>query len=252
MSWAWAFGLAFGVVGVAYRLRLLTWDGALSAIVVGASVFGIGGWQPSVLLVFFFFTSSLLPRALGRERATERRTLWQVLANGGVPVLAVWTAWLVPEWSERAWLAYTASLACATGDTWATEIGIRFGRDPRLITTGKRVLAGTSGGVSLAGTLGALLGSASIAVLGYALLGFSAGQLGWAFLSGFAGVMIDSLLGATVQACFVCVRCGKQTESPLHCGLPARLARGWRKLDNNGVNAFAMLFSGVIGCVMGR
>lgn len=248
----WAFGLAFGVVGIAYRLCLLTWGGALSAIVVGTSVFGVGGWQPSILLVFFFFTSSLLPRVLGRKRATERRTLWQVLANGGVPVFAVWIVWFMPEWSERAWLAYTASLACANGDTWATEIGIRFGRAPRLITTGRRVLACTSGGVSLAGTLGALLGCGTIAVLGYALLGFSMGQLGWTFLTGFVGVMVDSLLGATVQARFICARCGKQTESPVHCGLPARLVGGWRKLDNNGVNAFATLFSGVIGFVMGR
>lgn len=127
-------------------MRLLTRDGALGAVVVGASVFGLGGWQPSLLMVVFFFTSSLLPRVLGRARQSERRHFWQVMANGGTPTLAVWLAFLAPALAERAWLAYIASLACATGDTWATEIGMRFGRQPRLILTGAPVPPGTSGG----------------------------------------------------------------------------------------------------------
>lgn len=254
---AWAVNLVLGVLlagGVAwgaYRMRLLTRDGALGAVVVGASVFGLGGWQPSLLMVVFFFTSSLLPRVLGRSGQSERRNLWQVLANGGMPTLAVWLAFLAPAFAERAWLAYVASLACATGDTWATEIGIRYGRQPRLILTGAPVPPGTSGAVSLAGTLGALLGSGLIAGLGALGMGLSAAQFLWAWGAELAGVMLDSLLGASVQARFVCQRCQKRTESRVHCGVPAEWRSGWRWLDNNGVNALATLGAALTG-FMGR
>ncbi len=227
-------------------MRLLTRDGALGAVVVGASVFGLGGWQPSLLMVVFFFTSSLLPRVLGRARQSERRHFWQVMANGGTPTLAVWLAFLAPALAERAWLAYIASLACATGDTWATEIGMRFGRQPRLILTGAPVPPGTSGAVSLAGTLGALLGSGLIAGLGALGMGLLAGQLLWAWGAGMAGVVLDSLLGASVQARFICQKCQKRTESRVHCGMPAAWRSGWRWLDNNGVNALATLGAALV------
>ncbi len=254
---AWAVNLALGVLlasGVAwgaYRMRLLTRDGALGAAVVGASVFGLGGWQPSLLMVVFFFTSSLLPRVLGRSGQSERRNFWQVMANGGAPTLTVWLAFFAPALAERAWLAYIASLACATGDTWATEIGIRYGRQPRLILTGAPVPPGTSGAVSLAGTLGALLGSGLIAGLGALGMGLSAGRFLWVWGAALTGVMLDSLLGASVQARFECPQCQKLTESRLHCGVPAEWRSGWRWLDNNGVNALATLGAAMMGLIRG-
>lgn len=252
---AWAVNLVLGMLlasGVAwgaYRMRLLTHDGALGAVVVGASVFGLGGWQPSLLMVVFFFTSSLLPRVLGRSGQSERRNFWQVMANGGAPMLAVWLGFLAPALAERAWFACIASLACATGDTWATEMGMRYGRQPRLILTGAPVPPGTSGAVSLAGTVGALLGSGLIAGLGALTTGLSAGQFLWVWGAGLAGVMLDSLLGASVQARFVCRQCQKRTESRFHCGVPAEWRSGWRWLDNNGVNALATLGTAVAGFI---
>lgn len=251
VSWVWGLVLAGGVAWIAYRMRLLTWDGAIGAIAVGTSVFGVGGWQASGLLVFFFFSSSLLPQVLGRQRASEQRHLWQVLANGGVPTLTVWLAWLVPEWANRAWVAYTASLACATGDTWATEIGVRYGNRPRLITTGRPVPTGTSGGISMAGTLGALAGCGMLAGLGVGLLGLSWVQAGWALGSGFAGVMLDSLLGATVQARFVCSRCARPVETRQHCAVRTQFVSGWRWLDNHSVNALSTLASALSGMIGG-
>ncbi len=251
MNWLLALLLAGAVSLIAYRMRLLTSDGALSATVVGASLFGVGGIAGSVPLLMFFFTSSLLPKVLRRTGKGERRNWLQVVANGGAPTLCAWLAVFIPERAETAWLAYTASLACATGDTWATEIGTRFGRQPRLITTGQPVPSGTSGGVTLAGTLGGVAGTGLLNVVGMAVFGFGWGQGILCFAVGLSGVVLDSLLGATLQAKYRCERCGKIVETPRHCQTSARLTSGLRWLDNNGVNLLSTVWAGGVGLMVG-
>ncbi len=250
MNWLLALVLAGAVALIAYRMRLLTWDGALSATGVGASLFGIGGMTASVPLLVFFFTSSLLPKALGRAGKGERRNWLQVIANGGIPMLCAWLVVLMPERAETAWLAYTASLACATGDTWATEIGIRFGRQPRLITTGQPVPPGTSGGVTFAGTLGGLTGAGLLSTIAMAVFGFEAWQGALCFGVGLSGVVLDSLLGATLQAKYRCEHCGKTVETLYHCQTQVSLIHGLRWLDNNGVNLLSTAWAGVAGWVL--
>ncbi len=57
-------------------------------------------------------------------------------------------------------------MAAVTADTWATELGVLAAQPPRLITTGRRVAPGASGGVTPAGTLAALAGAGFIGVVG--------------------------------------------------------------------------------------
>jgi uncharacterized protein (TIGR00297 family) len=134
------------------------------------------------------------------------------------------------------------SLAAVNADTWATELGVLNPTQPRMITNlGKRVEKGTSGGVSLFGTLASLLGAAVIALPAVYLSPVGALPSESFFLislSGLAGSLFDSLLGATVQAMYYCPTDKKDTERhPLHtCGTQTVHIRGWKWLNNDWVN----------------
>ena len=87
--------LAGAVALGARRASMLTSGGAIAAAIVGTFTFGIGGLAPSMLLLTFFISSSLLSRQ-GSERKRSlaersakggKRDEWQVLANGAVPAL---------------------------------------------------------------------------------------------------------------------------------------------------------------------
>ncbi len=172
-------------------MRWLTRRGAAAALAVGlATIYGFG-WRGFVLLLAFFVSGSLLSKATTRN---ER----QVLANGGVAALAALAG---------SWLAFAGSLAAATADTWASEIGRHSRTPPRLITNGIRVPAGTDGGMTLLGTAGGIAGAGLIGALAVFLepraIGPGSAHPGWiaaiVAVAGLIGMVLDSLLGATVQ-----------------------------------------------------
>ncbi len=264
-----------GIAYLAYRARTLNRSGAVSAAVLGAIIFGLGGLPWAVLLLAFFISSSVLSRAFSlRKRSVDekyskgsRRDAGQVLANGGVAGLLVmlylvFSRWL-PAYAFLAWLAFTASLAAANADTWATELGILNPSPPVLITNGRRVEPGTSGGISLVGSLAALGGSALITGLAWLMQVFGTGPAAAAngnnpayllvLAAGLIGSFIDSFLGATIQAIYFCPSCRKETERhPLHtCGTPTVLKRGLPWLDNAWVNTACTLSAAALVMIIG-
>ncbi|MGI8589012.1 MAG: DUF92 domain-containing protein [Chloroflexia bacterium] len=256
---ALAAGLALSaaVGGAAYAAGSLTRDGVLGAALVGTATFAFGGAAWGLLLIVFFVSSSALSRVGLRSRRKQdaaeafakggRRDLGQVLANGGTAaLLAAVSAAAPPGWQPALFAACAGSLAAVTADTWGTELGVLSRSTPRLITTGRPVPPGTSGGVSGLGLGAALLGAGLIGFAAVALaVIFPAHGLrvtdtrlpAAALLGGLLGALADSLLGATVQAVMWCPVCGKQTERRVHsCGTPTLPLRGWAWVDNEAVN----------------
>ncbi len=248
--------LAVVVAVGAHTAGSLSRSGAAAAVIVGTLTFGIGGPLPAVLLLLFFFSSSVLSRVGGaRKRSVGiafskggRRDHGQVLANGALAALLSVGFGVT---GGPLWLAGLAgALAAVNADTWATELGVLAPQAPRRITTGERVPAGTSGAISLPGLLAALAGALLIGVPAGLVLG-SHVLIGAAALGGLAGSLFDSLLGATVQAIYTCPACNKETERyPVHgCGTPTVPLRGWRWLDNDGVNFAASLCGALVTAV---
>jgi uncharacterized protein (TIGR00297 family) len=193
-------GMAYSLVAavLAYWLRVLTRDGAAAAWGIGTVVFAWGGWPLAGLLVAFAGSSSGLTRwrAADKPHPEHRsgRTAGQVLANGAVAAgLAVGFGLGGGDWTVA---AFAGAAAAATADTWATEIGLASRARPRLITTGAVVPAGQSGAVSLPGTLGGVAGAGLIALLA---AWWTGAPWPWVWVGGVAGMVADSVLGATVE-----------------------------------------------------
>lgn len=275
--------LAFGYAS--FRLRLLSGSGAVAAALFAWLVL-VGGSLPYLLSgVGFFLISSLLSRwNRGRSTSAEaiaekghRRDAYQVAANGfaGALALAGAAAGLFGLDSPAPLVLWTGAFAAAAADTWATEIGTRFGGTPRLVTSGRAVPRGTSGGVSLAGLLGGAAGAAVVGALAVAgvwaigRFGLERGALGpdvvaetqtapadllvrfggIALAAGLAGSFVDSLLGATVQRRFRRAD-GALTEKPATDGVPNAPAGGWAWMTNDTVNLLATVAGALVALAL--
>jgi uncharacterized protein (TIGR00297 family) len=254
----YGFLLAVMVAFAAYRLHSLSRSGALAAALTGTVIFGLGGWQWAVILLTFFISSSLLSRLFTKRKSSlnekfykgGQRDAGQVLANGGIAALFAGLHFFLPS-APWPWVAFTASLAAVNADTWATELGVLNPTPPRLITTGRPVEKGTSGGISWGGTLAALAGAGLVAACAQLVRPGSGFLLMFSFttLAGFLGALFDSFLGATVQAIYTCPHCNKETERhPVHtCGTATTQIRGLKWLNNDLVNVGCALAGSLLG-----
>lgn len=252
--------LSAGISLFAYRRRSLSPSGVVGAVITGTTTFGLGGWAWGLALIFFFISSSALSHFRERDKAHiaddkfskgSQRDLGQVAANGGAATLLALAYGMThsPLLQQSLQAGYVGVLATATADTWATEIGVLSPHRPCLITTGRRVLPGTSGGVTPLGTATAALGALILGTV-FWLLQRCRTSLTFlpplALVSGLAGSISDSLLGATVQAMYYCPACDKETERHIHsCGTKTMLLRGLPWLNNDAVNFIATLCGGL-------
>ncbi len=248
-----AGALAFG----ARTLRALSFGGAVAALVVGTAAV-IAGWGWAILLIVFFIASTALSRfkrSVRDERIGsivekgDERDAFQVLANGGVFAAAALAA---AATGTVAWaMVAVGALAAAAADTWATEVGTVAGGLPRSIVSLRPLPAGTSGGITGAGTVASVAGAAAVAGVAY-LTGVTTVPAA-AFLGGVAGSLADSLVGATIQERRWCDGCSESTERRTHsCGRATRVVGGVPGARNDFVNVVCTLVGGVVAAVAAR
>ena len=258
------FILAILIASISYWLGFLSGSGALAACGLGTVVFGLGGLSWAVVLMGFFISSSVLSKLFKKTKLSfeekfsksSRRDLWQVWANGGVAGVFVIFHVVFPD-QVWPWLAFCGSLAAANADTWATELGVLSKSKPVSLISGKPLEPGSSGGVSWLGTGSALIAAFMIAILTILFWPSNLTQLTesstWLILvaissAGLLGSLVDSFLGASVQAMFYCPHCEKETEkNPIHsCGRETSYYKGWKWMNNDWVNTFCALTGGVV------
>ena len=265
-----------------YQKNSLNFSGATLAVFVGFFC-TIANFGFFACLMTFFATSSILTKWKSeRKRRLEenfkeggQRNAMQVLCNGGLAVVISIVYIVEVGFVERPIdfsKDFTASVlitalvgffACCNADTWSSEIGTAIGSDaPILITTFKRVPAGTNGAISLAGTLGSVAGGLVIG-LAYA----AAVQIAlyskkieieyppqWpllllATISGFLGSILDSYLGAILQYSGFCTLRKKIVSRPHHN--TTKHVTGSNILDNDQVNFLASLVMALMTPVIG-
>ncbi|MCD6145410.1 MAG: TIGR00297 family protein [Methanosarcinales archaeon] len=235
MLLAFAFALVLGYL--AYRAGIADMSGLLSATLVGVLIIAFTDvWWFLLLLTFYLLGGGFTKYKYGYKQSLGiaqgkggARGYKNVFSNSLVAIVASIGYTIFPHAANIFLYIYLGSVATATGDTLASEIGTTYKGKPRMITTLKEVEPGVDGGVSSLGEIAAIFGSMVIALFAllvgvieidqYCLLGMSI-----ITISGFVGTNIDSLLGATMQK------------------------RGI--LSNNGVNLAATIAGGVVAGVM--
>ncbi|HXQ77512.1 MAG TPA: DUF92 domain-containing protein, partial [Gemmatimonadaceae bacterium] len=171
----------------------------------------------------------------------------QVLANGGVYAAAALGEVVFPS---AIWFAIGAgALAASCADTWATEVGTLAGGQPVSIISRKAVPAGTSGGVTFAGSIAAIAGALFVGVV--------ATLAGWPVpftvitVGGMTGALTDSVLGGSIQSRRWCDLCAESTERLVHsCGTTTRPVGGIAGFDNDSVNTICSVIGALVSLVL--
>jgi uncharacterized protein (TIGR00297 family) len=152
----------------------------------------------------------------GLAEARRGRRASQIVANLGVAALCA----AVGQYG-----GCIAALAEAAADTVSSELGQAVGGPAWLITSLRRVPAGTDGGVSVAGTIAGVTAAGLVVSIGS--LHHALWPENWTvFAAACAGLVFDSLLGATVER------------------------RGW--LGNDLVNFASTLFAAIVAVALQR
>lgn len=210
-----SLALAFGV-----GLALLTWS--MRAATSGASLCGglfaatlylaTPGWRtalwPLLTLLLLTLAATRFGRTqkekLGVAEARHGRNAAQVTANLGAATLAAillgQASWRSALFSSQALrMALATALAEAAADTLSSELGEVLGGEPRLLTTLRRVPAGTDGAISLAGTLAGLAAAVIVATVASFALRLTFAQVALVVFAAVAGLFVDSWLGAVFE-----------------------------------------------------
>lgn len=243
------------VAFAAFRVGALDAFGAIAAFFIGTLCFGaLHAAGLAVLLAFF--ASSVALSYVGKETKRRRlsdvektgaRDAAQVFANGGIAALCALAIAL--GWDWRYEVAFAGAFAAATADTWGTEIGALAGGVPRSILTFRPVGIGLSGGITVLGTAAELGGALFIAGVAYA---FGIHAFVAVLAGGFGGAVIDSLLGASVQALRWCPQCARPCErNPHDCGATTSRHRGLGWFGNDAVNLVATLSGAALAFWLG-
>ena len=243
-------GLSGLIAVAAVAKKKLTFYAGLTAVAVGALVFVWAGWVAWAVMIAFFASTSVTGRFSKQLNPTSGpRKVTQVLANGLPAVLFAFVFHITN--SPLFLLAPVAAIACATADTWSSDIGVVSRQKPVSILTFKRITPGQSGGVSLLGSMASVLGAAFIAGVFLVLVYFFYENDVMPFLAfyiitvcGALGSLVDSVLGAGIQAKYryndIIV---EETKSHMQ---NAALVSGFKGVNNNVVNFLSGLAAGGI------
>jgi len=254
-AWRFAVGLLVGLplAVLAYRARALDAKATLLSLVF-SGVYMLPGPEVFAAALMFFISSSLVTRLgysrkekLGVAESRKGRSTAQVVGAGGVAALLSILAAAMPHGhSGPLALAAVTVLAASNADTWAAEIGSLSRSKPKLLLSPRLPIEpGTSGGVTLLGEAASAVGSALVALeilalsqsLGVELTVYQAALIA---LLGWAGELLDSVVGAVLQAKYFCETCRIYTDKPVHkCGSRTRFTRGLKIVTNEVTNVIA-------------
>jgi uncharacterized protein (TIGR00297 family) len=213
---------------------MLTRSGWISACLIAFLIIGSGLQVYLIYPISFLLLGSLATRLNPKNKDNSGRSAKQVFANSGVAsILAIV---FIFTGNQSLPLAFVISFSVALSDTFSSEFGKRFGGPPRNICSLKPIQKGLSGGITFIGTFAGLFGSFCVSIIYY----FHTQEIQNCVtisVFGFAGMLIDSLIGCAFQAKY------KFDTKIEEIGSRNNLDSGFHFIDNNMTNFLSILIT---------
>lgn len=228
---------------IVFMAKGLDYYGSILAMIMCVSYMCFGGKLGITMLLseyFFIFFVALVKKIVQKAKNKEKpRTFIQVLINGGLGTLLIILYGIFHQ--QYLLIASIISLSGNFIDSVSSDVGTLSKKDPYDFIKRKKVPKGISGGISLLGTVAALICSFIIAFATYKSLKLSSIYL--LLITGliFSQTIVDSLLGSLFQAKYQCVKCKNIIEKNEHCDKKANLIEGISWINNNMVNLISSI-----------
>ena len=247
-----SFAVGIAMFFFAKGLQLLNTGASYMLSYFIAALFYYGGIRSYVSLMIVFSIIILIEKVFGKKTNTVTESInkefgerneMQLVANCLAAVVMIC---IYGTTGNAAFLiGFYAAIAETIGDSAASDLGVLSKHEPVDICTLKTIQRGISGGVSLLGTC-AGLGVCVISGITYLAI-FKGTWIGVAdiIIAAFLGIILDSVIGSTIQAQYFCDICGTFTEKTVHCGTETKLVKGWAYIDNSKVN----IICNILACV---
>ncbi len=220
-----------------YIKKHLSISGFIGASLMATLLFGFGGDSYIYPLVVFFITSTILSffKKQNTEITKSNRTIKQVYANGGIALFICILNYFFSH--SLMYPCFLASVAAANSVTWGTELGKKSKKNPVDILSGNDVTGGISGGITLFGTIGSIIGSVLIGIIGFYFL-TDIKIILLIIISGFISSIFDSILGSSIQARYISLDGLVITEN---YEKSYYLYTGSKKVNNDIVNLYCTM-----------
>lgn len=227
-----------------HKLEYLTGDGFIGASIMSIFITLMGSIHHLISMAIFFVLSSILGQLLKKfsyqKVEDTNRNIIQVFANGGIPLVICILGFLYPN--QYSFPMFLASISAAMSDTWGTEFGKLSKVKPISIINFKSVDHGTSGGITIIGTLGSIIGASTLGIMTYLITNTRIEIIYYIIICGFLSSLFDSILGDTIQGKYE-TDIGQYVESKSH---NTKLTSGFSYVNNSMVNFLSTIFSSIL------
>ena len=230
-----------GICGLVLFYLVAFFDNGLAAVLSMVILF-------VVATVVAFVTQKLLNKRNGGSSGKHARTGRQLLSVGLAATICLIIYYFTQI--QLFYVLYFVALTEQFSDSMASDIGrLTRGKNVDIIKF-KPVEKGLSGGVSLLGTVCALIASALLLLIPLLFKTVTVQCFLTATAIAFFGTLVDSVLGSLFQALYRCQVCGAMTETNVHCECRASLVKGVKWLDNTAVNFVTSFITCGVGCLL--
>ncbi len=197
-----------------------------------------------VLSAFVGVLSLKLFNKTHKDKVKLSRKTKQILANSLVAFICCATYAV----TQRQCFLFVAMVVIAEefADSMASDIGKLSRHTPRDIVGFKKVPNGISGGVTILGSVSAVIASAVALSIPLSFTLFDGKTYFILMLCAVVGVFVDSILGSRLQVLYKCSICNDLTERLMHCNVQCNYHKGIKWMDNSMVNFFSGLFTAII------